>query len=228
MKSTIIKCLVGATVILLSGCLQEPLPIKQWNDSMSAADGTCTNPFQFHTDKGYEESRLWSLFGFEKDTGLCSTKVEPEVKMYKYPLSTDNRMREVISAAALKCYWYVAIQGPGELTLTYWGNDSKQVIYAVHYDKTGYTLTYEDSASMHYNEETGDIHPIYDLWFHGGETYGLYGLKPTLESFVRKAHDEENARGEALFGELKKPKKADQKEKVSSAEKTEEKPAGSK
>lgn len=192
MKSTAIKCFAMVCTIALAGCLQKPGEMSQLTESMSAPDGSCFG---------------LTLTGMKTDGGLCSTKVVPEVKMYKYPLSTDNKMREAISAGALKCYWYVAIQGPGELSLTYWGTDGKQIVYDVSYNKDGYTLTFADSASMKYNEETGDIHAIYDLWFHGGETYGLYGLKPTLESFVRKAYEEENARGEALFGELKKPKK---------------------
>lgn len=173
MKSTITKCLAIASIVMLAGCYQQPTWNAPLTESMSAPDDTCV--------------------------GLCSTKVIPEVKNYKYKLSTDNKMREAISAAALKCYWYVAIQGPGELSLTYWGNDGKQLIYNVAYSKDGYTLTYEDSASMKYNEETGDIHPLYDLWFSGGGQYGLYGLVPTLDGLVRKAAQAESERDKSLF-----------------------------
>lgn len=180
MKSTPIKSLaIAACLVALVGCFQKPLPPSQWNDSMSAADDTCYGHIGM-AKEGY--------VAVLPNGGLCSTKVVKEVKNYKYKLSSANKMREVISAAALKAYWYVAIQGPGALTLTYWGNDSKQVIYNVDYTADGYTLTYEDSASMHYDEETGDIHPIYDLWFHGGGQYGLYGLVPTLDSYVYKEY----------------------------------------
>ena len=165
MKSTIVKCLMLAGAVALAGCVQKPMPPSAFNQAVSGAPNACQ--------------------------GACWTKVVPEIKNYEYKLSSDQKMREVISAAALKCYWYVAVQGPGELTLTYWGNDGKQVIYDVAYSKDGYTLTYGDSAFMNYDEATGNIHPLYDLWFHGGGQYGDYGLVPTLATMVAKASTEE-------------------------------------
>lgn len=169
MKSTITKCLAVASVLCavsLTGCLQKPMWDAPLTESMSAPDDSCVGPG-------------------------CYTKVTLEVKNYDYKLSSAKKMREVISASALKAYWYVAMQSPTDLTLTYWGHDGKTLVYAVSLSEEGYTLTYEDSGSMKYNEETGDIHPLYDLWFWGGERYGLYGLVPTLRNGVYNAYLDE-------------------------------------
>lgn len=77
-----------------------------------------------------------------------------------------RQLRERIVRGGQTLDWAVTREAPGLLELTFDKNGKHQVTVAVHYDATGYDVTYVRSFNLNYEEVNGvrRIHPNYNRW----------------------------------------------------------------
>lgn len=94
----------------------------------------------------------------------CQTMVAVHnVERQAVTVNDAQKVEKAIIAGATKRGWEVAQVNPGVMQATL-VRRAHRVRVKIPYDAQGYSILYEDSENLSYNEQKGTIHPRYNTW----------------------------------------------------------------